>query len=263
MRAAAIAVLAAVMAVAASPTLAQEAVDDWDLTVDEAQDMMLATVGYSSGQALAVRCRAGDLDVLISGLPPVEGHSRRIEAVYPDGRAEAGVWFTSGDGALVFSPAPGLDARRFRQSGPLQMSVAIRPAPDAALRRYALDLPAQFANLDRVLQACGADRPEPRADLVRWTQPADMADLWRRMPTPRYPEEAAQVGAGFVTVSCIVGEEGRLRDCRIERESHARRFGFGESALSSLRDARIAPAAEGGPQPGQLFLATIRFRLAS
>lgn len=257
------AVLAAVLALAASPAIAQEAGDDWDLTVDETQDMLLATVGYSSGQALAVRCRSGELDVLVSGLPPVEGSSRRIEAVYPDGRNEVGVWFTSGDGSLVFSPAPGLDARRFRQSGPLQLSVATRPAPDPALRRYALDLPAQFANLDRVLQACGADRPEPRADLVRWSEPAGMTDLWRRLPTPRYPEAAAQVTGGFVTVSCIVGEGGRLTDCRIERESHARRYGFGESALSSLRDARIAPAEEGGPQPGQLFLATIRFRLAS
>ena len=41
------AVLAAVLALAASPAIAQEAGDDWDLTVDETQDMLLATVGYS------------------------------------------------------------------------------------------------------------------------------------------------------------------------------------------------------------------------
>jgi TonB family protein len=139
----------------------------------------------------------------------------------------------------------------------------MRPAPDAAARRYVLDLPTMSANLDQVLQACGADQPDPRADMVRWSEPPGMEGLWRRLPTPQYPEEAAHLGAGFVTVSCIVGEGGRLTDCRTERESHARRFGFGEAALSSLRDARVAPAEEGGPQPGQLFLATIRFRLAS
>ncbi|HYC67334.1 TonB family protein [Brevundimonas sp.] len=257
-----LAVIAAAMSIAAPSAMAQEAVDDWDLTIDEAQDVMLATVGYSSGQALAVRCRAGELDVLISGLPPLEGPSRRIEAIYPDGRDEVGSWFAGGDGSLVFSPAPRLDARRFRQGGSLQMSVAIRAAPDAAPRQYALDLPAQFSNLDRVLQACGADQPDARADLVRWNQPLIVGDLWRRLPAPQYPEAAAHLGAGFVTVSCVVGQGGRLTDCRIERESHARRYGFGEAALSSMRDARIAPPEEGGPQPGQVFLGTIRFSLA-
>lgn len=256
-------IIAAVLAIVASPALAQEAGDDWDLTVDETQGVMLASVGYSSGQALAVRCRAGELDVLVSGLSPVEGPSRRIEAVYPDGRSEAGIWFTSGEGSLVFSPAPRLDARRFRQGGPLQVSVAIRPAPDRALRRYVFELPAQFANLDRVLQACGADGPDPRADLVRWTEPADVENLWRRQPTPEYPEAAAHLGAGFATFSCIVAEAGRLADCRIERESHAARYGFGESSLRSLHDARVATSDQGGPPPGTLLLGTVRFRVES
>lgn len=67
------AVIAAVLAMTSAPALAQDAGDDWDLTVDEAQGVTLATVGYSSGQALAVRCLNGDLDVLVSGLPPMEG----------------------------------------------------------------------------------------------------------------------------------------------------------------------------------------------
>lgn len=259
MRGAALAVLLA----AAAPAMAQEAGDDWDLTVDEAQGVTLATVGYSSGQAVAVRCLNGELDVLVSGLPPMDGASRRIEATYRDGRTEVGGWFTANDGSLVFSPAPGLDARRLRQGGPLQLSVALESPTTSPLRRYALDLPAHSANLDRVLDACGAGGPDPRDDLVRWNQPVDMTDLWRRQPAPFYPEAAAHLGAGFATFSCIVAEGGRLTDCRTERESHAPRYGFGESSLRSLRDARVATADEGGPPPGTLLLGAIRFRVAS
>lgn len=257
------AVIAALLAIAASPAVAQETGDDWDLTVDETQQMMLATVGYSSGQAIAVRCRAGELDVLISGLPPMEGPGRRIETAYADGRVESGLWLAAGNGALIFSPAPRLDARRLRQGGPLQLSVALESPPTGPLRRYSLDLPAQSANLDRVLNACGADRPDPREDLVRWIEPIGMTGLWRRQPAPDFPEEAFSLDAGFVTFSCVVAAEGRLIDCRTERESHARRYGLGESALNSLRDARVAPAEEGGPPAGTLLLGTIRFRNAS
>lgn len=256
-------IVAAVLAMAAAPALAQDAGEDWDLTVDEAQGVTLATVGYSSGQAIAVRCLNGDLDVLISGLPPMEGISRRIEATWPDGRTEVGGWFPANDGSLIFSPAPGVDARRLRQGGPLQLAVALDFPTTSPLRRYALDLPARSANLDQVLDACGAGGPDPRDDLVRWNQPIGMTDLWRRQPTPMYPQEAAHLSAGFATFSCVVAEGGRLTDCRTERESHARRYGFGEAALRSLRDARVATADEGGPPPGTLLLGAVRFRLAS
>ncbi|HYD28185.1 MAG TPA: hypothetical protein VEA62_10885 [Brevundimonas sp.] len=257
------AVLAAVVAMAATPAFAQEGGDDWDLTVDEAQGVTLATVGYSSGQAVAVRCRGGELDVLVSGLPPMEGASRRIEATYRDGRTEAGSWITANDGSLIFSPAPAIDARRLRQGGPLQLSVALESPTTSPLRRYSLDLPTRSANLDRVLDSCGARAPDPRDDLVRWNLPIGTTDLWRRQPVPDYPEAAAHLGSGFATFSCVVAEDGRLTDCRTERESHAPRYGFGEASLRSLRDARVATVDEGGPPPGTLLLATMRFRRGS
>ncbi|WP_322325153.1 hypothetical protein [Cypionkella sp.] len=253
----------AMLLAAASPAVAQESGEDWDLTVDEAQAVMLATVYYSSGQALAVRCRGDELDVLVSGLPPLEGVSRRIEATWRDGRTETGSWITAANGSLIFSPVPGLDARRLRQGGTLQLSVALDNPATIPLRRYALDLPARSANLDLVLDACGTGGPDPRDDLVRWNEPIGMTDLWRRQPMPRYPEAAIQLGAGFATFSCVVAEGGRLTDCRTERESHARRYGFGASSLRSLRDARVATADEDGPPPGTLLVGTIRFRLAS
>ncbi|HYC73536.1 energy transducer TonB [Brevundimonas sp.] len=266
------AIVAAVIALVAAPANAQQPGDDWDLIVDESQDMMLAVVGYSSGQTLAVRCRDGDLELLLSGLPPLEGTTpqtleggtRRIEAAYSDGRVEAGYWFSSGDGSLVFSPVPRLDARRLRQGGALQLSVAVDADPTAPLRRYALDLPTDTANLDQVLAACDAGRPEARDEMARWSIPPEAGvDFWRRHPAPRYPETAAHLGSGFVVFSCISAGNGRLTDCRTERESHHRRFRFGEEALKSLRDARIAPADEGGPPAGRLIIATIRFRLVS
>lgn len=264
-------VSASIVALLASPAGAQEAGDDWDLIVDESQNMMLAVVGYSSGQTLAVRCRDDDLELLLSGLPPLEGETpqtleggtRRIEAAYSDGRVEAGYWLSSGDGSLVFSPVPRLDARRLRQGGPLQVSVAVDADPAAPLRRYALDLPARSANLDQVLAACDAGSPDARDEMVRWSIPPGAGvDFWRRHPAPRYPEAAVHLGSGFVVFSCVAAGDGRLTDCRTERESRHRRFRFGEEALKSLRDARIAPAAEGGPPAGRLIIATIRFQIA-
>lgn len=252
------------VALLASPASAQQAGADWDLTVDESRSMMLATVGYSSGQTIAVRCRDGELDLLISGLPPAEGQTRRVETVYADGRIEDGAWFASGDGSLVFSPVPGMDARRLRQGGPLQLSVALKPEPESPLGRYAFELPPQSANLDQVLESCGAGGPDPRDDLVRWSQePGTVSNFWRRVPMPRYPESAFHLGAGFVVFSCVVAEGGRLTDCRAEKESAHRRYGLGQSAVRSLRDARVAPPEEGGPRPGELIVSTIRFQIAS
>ena len=258
------AVLAALIGLLASPASARQTGDGWDLIVDEGQNMSMAVAAYSSGQTLAVRCRDGDLELLLSGLPPLEGETRRVEAAYSDGRVEAGAWLTGGDGSLVFSPVPRLDARRLRQGGPLQLSVAVSADYEAPLRRYALDLPSNSANLDQVLGGCGAGQPDPRDDLVRWSIPAGAGgDFWRRQPAPRYPEAAAHLGSGLVVFSCIAAGDGRLTDCRTERESHHRRFGFGEEALKSLRAARIAPADDGGPPAGRLVIATIRFRLVS
>ena len=69
-------VIAALIALLASPVSAQQADDGWDLIVDESQNMSMAVAAYSSGQSLAVRCRDGDLEVLLSGLPPLEGETR-------------------------------------------------------------------------------------------------------------------------------------------------------------------------------------------
>lgn len=256
-------VIAAIAGLLAAPANARQADDGWDLIVDESQNMMLAVSAWSSGQTLAVRCRDGDLELLLSGLPPLETPSRYVEAAYADGRVEAGFWFNSGGGAMAFSPAPGLDARRLRQGGPLQLSVAVSSDNEAPLRRYALDLPSNASNLDQVLADCGADRPDPREQLVRWNIPRQATgSVWAHQPAPHYPPSATSVRSGVVVLSCIADGEGRLADCRIERESQPRRLGFGESALRSLRDARTIPAAEGGPAAGRLLVLTIRFQIA-
>lgn len=258
------AVIAGVLALAA-PAFAQEAENDWDIVVDESRQMTLAVAAYSSGQTIAVRCRHVELEVLISGLPPFEGLNRRVEAAFSDGRVEGANWFTGGDGSLVFSPVPRIDARRLRQGGALQLSVAVAPEPESPLRRYAFDLPARSANLDQVLDACGAAQPDPREAMVRWTPPESATNFWRRMPTPEFPEAAAAAGldSGAVAFSCVVAEAGRLTDCRVERESAHRRYGFGQSALRALRDASVILAEEGGPEPGQLIVMVFRFQIAS
>ena len=68
-----------IVALAAFPASAQEVTDDWALTVDQSRNLMLATAAYSTGQTIAVRCRAGVLDVLVTALPVVAGRSRFVE----------------------------------------------------------------------------------------------------------------------------------------------------------------------------------------
>ncbi|WP_298744040.1 energy transducer TonB [uncultured Brevundimonas sp.] len=260
------AAIAGVLALAAAPAFAREAENDWDIIVDESRQMTLAVAAYSSGQTIAVRCRSAELDVLISGLPPFEGLSRYVEATFSDGRVEDANWFTGGDGSMVFSPVPRIDARRLRQGGALQLSVAVAPEPESPFRRYAFDLPAESANLDQVLDACGAGQPDPREAMVRWRAPPGSApNFWRRMPTPQFPEAAAAAGldSAAAAFSCVVAEAGRLTDCRVERESAHRRYGFGQSALRALRDARVILAEEGGPEPGRLVVVVVRFQITS
>ncbi|HZW15570.1 MAG TPA: TonB family protein [Brevundimonas sp.] len=257
-----VAVIASLLALAASPAAAQDPGDDWDLTVDEAGQLTLASAGYSSGQAIAVRCKAGVIDVLVSGLPSLDGRSRYLELTLGEHPTETGYWIT--DGALIFSTTPARSARQFREGGQLKLSVAATPEADSPLRQYLFELPPRSASVDRVLETCGAPLADARDDLPRWNQPRVFSPtLWSRHPVAEYPQAAARAGieSGFAVLGCIVGEEGQLQDCRIERESD-RRAGFGDAALRSMRLARLSLTSDGAPRAGEVMTLMIRFQVA-
>ncbi|HEY0102372.1 MAG TPA: TonB family protein [Brevundimonas sp.] len=247
---------------AASPLLAQQALDDWDLTVDAARRVTLASSAFSSGQTIAVRCSAGTLDVMIAGLPAREGVSRYLELGRGDAKAEPAHWLNNG--GTIFSTTPARTARELRRQGRLEVAVAVEPGDDSALRRYQFELPSGSAAVEQVLNACDTPVDEARDSLPRWVQPRTYPpSLWRSLLRPEFPQAAASAGieSGFVVLGCVVAPQGRLADCTIEHESD-RRAGFGRAALRSSASARLSEPTEGGPAPGEVIIFTVRFRVS-
>ena len=254
-----------IIALAASSAGAREATsDDWALSADQGRNLTLATVAYSSGQTLAVRCQAGVLDVIVTGLPAITERTRYVETTVGERPMERGLWASGGDGTVVLSVAPAPTARRLRAGGALRLSVAVDEANDSPLRQYAFDLPGQSGSLDRVLAACDTPTTDARDDLPRWTRPrGSTLNYWSRMATPEYPAAADRAGikSGYAVLSCVVRPEGRLHQCVVESESQ-RQAGFGQAAVRAMGAARVLLAEEGGPRPGQLVVFTLRFRVA-
>ena len=254
---------ALVLAALAAPATAQQDGDDWDLHLDEAQQVTLASVAYSSGQRIAVRCRAGTLDVILSGLPRDTDPTQYIEVTFADGRIESPSWFNSTDGALAFSSTPARFARRLRSGGRLQLATGPFDEPEVPMQRRVFDLPGRSTVLDRVLAACDVPLADARDDLVQWRMPrGEAVNFWQRMATPGYPSQAAAAGvdSGMAVLSCVVGAEGQMLDCRIERESQGG-MGFGAAALRSMPSARLDMSKPAGPQPGQLVIGVYRFEV--
>jgi TonB family protein len=81
------------------------------------------------------------------------------------------------------------------------------------------------------------------------------APRWARTPQPEYPAPRAGMPmTARVTISCVVQSQGRLDDCVIVSEDPPG-YGFGASALSAARQARLAEDA----RPGARITYTTRF----
>lgn len=249
----------------AAPALAQTATatDDWDLTENPGTDTVVASLTYGSGDHLMVTCRRGNLDVFLATriAPPT---ARMAEMRFDDSEVQYQSWYSTPNPAVVVSGLPGPDARRLAASR--KVTIVFRPATDSSEppHRHVLDLAANADGVDRVLDACSQPRTDPRDVLPRWNigEIATADYGWTRMPRPEFPENALHAGieTGFATYSCIVGPGGAPRDCRVEKESDPR-GGFGASALTALRTARVRMTGEDAAREGQLFSATMRYRI--
>lgn len=246
-------VLAATLAVA-SPSLAQDAADDWDLTADPAQQLTLATLDFGDN-ALALRCKAGVLDLLLTGTPVTTDRFRVIDVTGPGIAEESQAWRTRPDLPVVSAAEPGRLARLLRVGGDLDLRLPAA-APGERRLRYRLPVPPSAASVDGVLSACS----EPLTD--EWDLRPRASNLdWARRPLPEYPQTAVAAGGptGDVRVACIVPADGRLRDCRVVSETPAG-VGFGQSALQSALMSNVSLPENDGSTVGAVVHFNIRFQ---
>lgn len=241
----------------ASPAIAQEGPEDWDLTSDPAQQLTLASLDFG-GNALALRCKSGTLDFLLTGVPATPESVRTVRVTAGGIADETQRWLTQ-PGLPVLSPSePGRLARQLRAGGDLVLRIEPASANDRPMR-YQLAIPRSAAALDQVLSACG----EPLADdwdLLPRLGP-DQPVTWAYQIQPEYPQTAARAGMpdGWVRVACIVPDAGPFRVCRALTESPAD-LGFGPSAMSAALQSRVALPENDASAIGKVVQFTVRFR---
>ena len=184
--------------------------DDWEFAEDPAQELTLAAVRYDGGQSIIAQCQQGRLVLLLTGLPEGE-EMLRLAATRADGRAVAQRWTPVGGPGMYRSVTPGREARFLRGGG----AYVVRSAVGAAATVSAtFDLPAQSANLDRVLTACGWALEDDRDLLEEADVTLDPRSTRRPPPPFRVPPVPER------EVSCVV-REMRFRDCRSDHPPSA------------------------------------------
>lgn len=240
---------------AASPALAQQATEDWDLTTNAEQQLTLATLDFGAN-VLALRCHAGALDMLLTGVPISTGATRKVQVSVGPITAEDQVWIAQSGQPVLGADEPARLARQLRAGGDLDVRLDPESPTDRS-RRYRLTAPASVAAVDTVLIACGQPLDEPRDLLLRL--PADEIPVWTRRPMPAYPPAAAaNIAEAVVRVSCVIAQDWSADDCRVESEN-PQGHGFGDSAVAASNQARLGPPASGVDTRGRLARFSIRF----
>lgn len=242
----------------ASPALAQEASEDWDLTTNTDQQLTLATLDFGEN-VLALRCRAGALDLLLTGVPVPTGETRRVRVSAGAIAAEDQIWTTQPGQPVVGASEPDRLARQLRAGGELDLRLEPEDAADRP-RRFRLTAPTSTRAVNAVLTACGQPLDEPRDLIAR--VPAGAGPLWKTQIVPEFPPqaEAADIESGVVRLGCIVGANWKLTDCRPVVETPPG-YGFGASATRAANGAEMSPPADGTDSRGRLLHFTVRFAM--
>lgn len=230
---------ALVVAAFGTPAAPGQATDDWDLSADPARNLTVASVDYSTGISLSVRCMSGALTTGIRGLSAVAPSSLLFDRQRSNGQVEVSLWraTTAGDGLVNTSAR---DARSFREGG--RLALVANPQPDPPVR-IELDLPSESANLDRVLSACGLALVNPIDDAP------DAADLLARIPLIEVPEAVTRRHDRIqIEIDCLIADT-RLTACQSERQVPADPVA-GAITARAANGTRVrvtdAAAAEGG-----------------
>ncbi|MES2835536.1 MAG: hypothetical protein V4707_12600 [Pseudomonadota bacterium] len=227
------------MALAVSPMTAwaQQADDDWDFAQDAATGRTVALARYEAGQMIVAECQAGVLRAALVGLPATTGTHYTVEARRADGRTDTQVWSAAPGQTTFLTPTAARDSRFLRGGGMFEIHAAVGAPPVQAT----FDLPAQSANLDRVLTACGAPLQDDRdaMPVVR-----DLLFEANRSPLPN---AAMASPRPLIEVSCVVRTR-ELRECRPTRV----RPGFEDKdreAAEAMNERGVRISGPRGPVP--------------
>ena len=239
----------------ASPALAQDATEDWDLTVDPTRQLTLASLDFGDN-ALALRCQAGVLDLLLTGTPTSVEASRAVRVSAGGIADELQTWQTQPGLPVLSASEPDRLARQLRAGGDLNVRIEPTTAGGRATR-FRLTTPPSTASVDQVLSACGASLADEWDLLPR----AGGSVTWEHQVPPEYPEAAAvrDISLASVRLACIVPANGRLEDCRVLYEAPDG-LGFGRNALAAARSSRVALPAGDLSDVGKVVQFTMRFR---
>lgn len=245
----------AILFATTAPALAQDTTEDWDLTVDPAQQLTLASLDFG-GNALALRCRAGVLEFLLAGAP-VSTEAVRTVRVTAGGIAdEAQTWLTQPGLPVLSASEPDRLARQLRPGGDVDLRIEPAATGERAMR-FRLAIPSSAASLDRVLAACGA----ALADEWDLRPRAGSHVIWESQVVPEYPQAALghNIEMASVRLACVVPENGRFDECRILSE-RPEGLGFGRSALVAARQSRITLRDNDIGSIGKVVVYNVRFR---
>lgn len=248
---------AVLTAMLAGPVLSQDAAEDWDLTEDPRQQLTLATLNFGANQ-VALRCKAGALDFLLTGVPPTDEALRQVRVTAGAIQDESQTWF-AWSGQPIASPAEPERFARVLRAG-AELDIRLEPvATGERPYRYRFPVPPSATSVDRVLSACSI----PLVDDWDLLPRGGAEVVWVRQPAPDFPELALHRGieSGSVRLGCIVAAGGTLDECRVQSESPAG-VGFGSNAVRSAERARLGLPEDQGAAIGKVISFTIRFRIS-
>lgn len=248
---------ALLLTAALAAPVAASAQDGW--TVERGDGTVSASVTFTRGQALAVRCSGRQIEVVATGLPPdptATGMSRQIETAVDGKAVRSSAWLPASQDSTAFYTAPGALARALLTGSQL----SLRSAPEGGpATRVLLPLPADRSGLETVAQACDLPLSDPHDEAVDISKIIHEISGWKFPPRPNYPAKAerSSVRGGVAILSCRVRADGSLEDCQSDFAAPAG-YGFDEEALASLRTARLE---RDDTLTGRIIAFTIRFSL--
>jgi len=247
----------------ATPGLAQDPGDDWDIVRDRRGRAEMAHLQFSNGLAIMVQCKHRSLDVVVGGLPParstpnrLEFRERPLDLRFRGEEDRRQFWAVGTDNTLAVSLLPAPFARQLRQGGTLELGVPEAGSEGQTLT-YQVDLPPSALNIDEVLNTCRRPLVDPRDELLDQVGTSGLPTRIVWAERPDFVPRASDLVSGFAVISCLTRPDGRLHDCVVESE-HPRGATAARSSSAAARRARVEVAGDpDAPVPARLVHFTL------